>query len=144
MKLNTHAISLALWLRCISTYSAEPIADHANSDYGSKRIQCSLTVKQLLSAPKWNNERDTIPLSSKAASESAVRMVFETFGHNLAWPNADGWEASEVTLIMSPVADDVWYYRISVSRKTPGTGTRPLVAVFVPLDGKAAKLVVAN
>lgn len=127
---------------CVHAFAAQDAefpVDYASSVFQERKYECILMPSHLKTAPTWDSENSPPPLRSKKAAQIALAEVEARLGRHPFWSTSPGWELRQIALVA--VHDsNVWYYRISVTPKAPGSGSFSPVTVFVTMDGKVIPL----
>jgi hypothetical protein len=133
---------LALLLVCMHGFAAQDAefpVDYASSAFQQRKYECILMPSHLKTAPTWDSEKSPPPLRSKRAAQIALAEVEARRGRHSLCPESPGWELRQIALV-EVHHSNVWYYRISVPPKAPGSGSFSPVVVFMTMDGKVIPL----
>lgn len=121
--------------------AAEPdyAVDYAESTFMNKKYRCVLMKSHLKETPPWDAKKSPLPMTARKAVALALSSIEIRLGRHPRWPDSPGWRLPKTALIQIHDSD-VWYYRISLTPKVPGSNWNAPVEVFVTFDGKVVSL----
>jgi len=124
-----------------------PLSSSLSTNAGQV-YECILWASQVQNAPQWDPDKTPPPLSPNKARSIAVERAFvelgssPTYRFRLDFEPTHHWIPLEVSLLRSPLSQNMWYYRIGVKRLIPGSGLGiPDAEIFVTMDGKTARYI---
>ena len=124
---------------CFGQITDDVAIDYAESRFSTNRYSCVLMRSDLKSSPKWNSEKEVLPLQPTQASSLALEKVEQLLGRHPLWPHSPGWDATRISLVQD-IGTNSWYYRIEMIPRVPGSGSSDPVTLFVTLDKKVISL----